>query len=272
MTASDAPDVPDLAADLPGRGRMPLLGFGTWQLRGDEARRAVACALEAGYRHLDTATVYRNEAEVGAALRDSGLDRDAVFLTTKIPPDRAGDARATIEASLAALGVDQVDLWLVHWPPDDGAGTALWEAVVRAREDGLTRHVGVSNYSLDQLDALTRATGVTPAVNQVPWSPSRFDRQVLDGSRERGVVLEGYSPFRAGGLDDPTLVEVAERLGRTPAQVVVRWHLQHGVVVIPKSAHDERIRANADVGGFTLGDADMAAIDALGGTAGDTAG
>ena len=257
-----APAVPTERAALPAGGAIPLLGFGTWQLSGATARASVAHALEAGYRHLDTATIYRNEAEVGAGLRDSGVDRREVFLTTKCPPDRAAEARTVLEQSLEALGVDAVDLWLVHWPPDDLV--ALWEVFLQAQADGLTVDVGVSNYDVDQLDEVERATGVRPAVNQCRWSPLLFDRAFLAGHRERGVVLEGYSGLRGGALEHPVVTRTAERLGRTPAQVINRWHLQHGVVTIPKSATPERIRSNADLAGFQLTDQDMSALDSAG--------
>lgn len=242
---------------------MPLLGFGTWQLRGDTARAAVSTALGVGYRHLDTAAVYRNEKEVGAGLADSGVPREDVFVTTKCPPRHAGRELATLRASLDALGTDHVDLWLVHWPAGDGADTGMWRAFLEARERRLARAVGVSNYSLGQLDELTARSGVTPAVNQVEWSPLLFDRAVLDGHRARGVVLEGYSALRGGTLKHPTVLAVAERQGRTPAQVIIRWHLQHGVVVIPKSGKEERIRSNAQVGDLELTDEDMADLDGI---------
>jgi 2,5-diketo-D-gluconate reductase A len=262
---ANLPDVPTDAAPLPSGRGMPLLGFGTWQLSGDTAVTATREALQAGYRHLDTATLYENEGQVGAALRESGLARDEVFVTSKLPPNRADWAKATLEQSLELLGVDALDLWLVHWPPDgESAGVQVWEDVLTARDQGLVRDVGVSNYSLDQLDELTEATGVTPAVNQVKWSPLLFDRAYLDGHRERGVVFEGYSGLKGGTLDDPVVTGIAGCLGRTPAQVIVRWHVQHGVVVIPKSQSRERIRANADVGGFTLSPEDMTALDGLG--------
>ncbi len=253
-------DVPDLAATLPSGARMPLLGFGTWQIKGDEAVAATSAALAAGYRHLDTATVYGNEAEVGRAL--AGVPREDVFVTTKVPPARRGSELDTLRESLDKLQTSYVDLWLIHWT-EQGAETAMWQQLLAAREQGLVRDVGVSNYSLDQLDELKAATGVLPAVNQIEWSPKLFDRAVQDGHAERGVVLEGYSALRGGTLEDPVVVELAERLGRTPAQVIVRWHLQHGVVVIPKSVDPGRIRSNADVGGFVLSDSDLAALDGL---------
>lgn len=153
----------------------------------------------------------------------------------------------------------------MHWPPPDAASVPVWEGLLAAQADGLVRDVGVSNFSPAQLDALTEATGTTPAVNQIRWSPLLFDAGVVDAHRERGVVLEGYSTLKGGTLEHPVVTGIAERTGRTPAQVLVRWHLQHGIVVIPKSASPERIRANVDVGGFVLSDGDMAALDALGG-------
>jgi diketogulonate reductase-like aldo/keto reductase len=244
-------------------GAMPLLGFGTWQLRGEECRQAVSWALEAGYRHLDTATMYRNEEQVGRALRESGVPREDVFLTTKLPPDRMGDEERTLDASLTALGVDHLDLWLIHWPPGRGVGADAWRRMARARDDGRVRAVGVSNYGLAQIDELAQ-TGVVPAVDQVRWSPSLHDPGFLAGCRERGVVVEGYSPFKASDLHDPVLGRVAAAHGVAPTQVIVRWHLQHEVVVIPKSVQRERIVANADVDGFALTDEEMAALDGLG--------
>ncbi len=254
---------PQDAADLAGGGRIPLLGFGTWQIKGSKARRAVGWALDAGYRHLDTATVYGNEREVGAGLADSGVARDDVFVTTKCPPRNAGHELDTLRTSLDLLGTDHVDLWLIHWPGGSGADLGVWRAFIEARDKGLARQIGVSNYRLDQIDELTRETGVTPALNQIEWSPLLFDRAVLDGHRQRGVVLEGYSALRGGTLEHPVITGIAERHGRTPAQVIVRWHLQHGVVAIPKSSQEERIRSNADVAGLALTEEEMAALDAL---------
>jgi diketogulonate reductase-like aldo/keto reductase len=264
MTQTPQVDLPDDTVTLASGARMPLLGFGTWQIRGQEAVQSTAAALEAGYRHLDTATVYENEAEVGRALRDSGVPREDVFVTTKCPPDKAGQASDTLRESLDLLGTDYVDLWLVHWPGAGGVNLDLWRSFVEARESGLTRDIGVSNFGTDLLDEVTSATGTAPAVNQVKWSPLLFDAQVLDDHRSRGVALEGYSALRGGTLDHPTIVEIAERIGRTPAQVIIRWHLQHGVIVIPKSRSAERIRANADVATFQLSDDDMTALDRLG--------
>lgn len=254
----------DWTVRLPGDVRIPLLGFGTWRLTGEEAYASVSHALAVGYRHIDTATMYENEAEVGRALRDSGIPRDEIFLTTKLPPSLAGRERAAIDASLRALGTDHVDLWLVHWPPAGQARPETWREFLAIRDEGLTRAVGVSNYSTAQIDELVTATGETPSVNQVKWSPSLFDPVRLRELRDRGVVLEGYSPFRSGNLRDGVLAGIAGAHGVDPAQVVLRWHLQHGIVVIPKSAHQQRITSNFDVFGFDLSEDEVARIDALG--------
>jgi diketogulonate reductase-like aldo/keto reductase len=261
---TDAPQLPTDTVTLTNGTRMPLLGFGTWQIKGEDAVSATAAALDAGYRHLDTATVYGNEGEVGKALADSGVRRDDVFVTTKCPPDRAGQEIETLRQSLELLQTDHVDLWLIHWPGEGSVNVDMWKAFVEARELGLTREIGVSNFDAALIDEVSDATGVRPAVNQIEWSPLLFDAATVEAHRERSVALEGYSALRGGTLEHPTIVEIAERVGRTPAQVIIRWHLQHQVVVIPKSVHVDRIRSNADVDGFVLSDEDMTAIDALG--------
>jgi 2,5-diketo-D-gluconate reductase A len=257
--------VPDATATFASGAQMPLLGFGTWQIKGDDATRSTAAALEAGYRHVDTATVYGNEGEVGRALQDAGVPREELFVTTKCPPHKAGEELATLEKSLELLGLDHVDLWLIHWPADEaGADVEMWRRFVEARDSGLTRDIGVSNFPATLIDELTSATGEAPAVNQIEWSPLLFDRNVLEEHRSREIVLEGYSALRGGTLEHPEIVRIASEHDRSPAQVIVRWHLQHGVVVIPKSVHEERIRSNADVADFELSDEEMQAIDALG--------
>ncbi|MGO8956811.1 MAG: aldo/keto reductase [Streptosporangiaceae bacterium] len=256
-------EVPSVA--LPGGRQLPLVGFGTWKLRGRAAHDAVVAALAAGYRHLDTATMYGNEAEVGQALRDSGIDRAEVFLTTKIRPSDGGRAGAVLQASLRALGTDYLDLWLVHWPPARIADNRqLWHELVAFQAAGQVRDIGVSNYDLDQLDDLKAASGRAPSVNQVHWSPARFDPAILAGHQRRGVTLEGYSPLRDTNLDDPALTKIAAAHGVTAAQVVLRWHLEHGIPVIPKSSQPDRVRANFDLFGFRLSPAEVASIDALG--------
>jgi 2,5-diketo-D-gluconate reductase A len=264
MTDLAKPNLPSDTVTLPNGGLMPLLGFGTWQIKGEEAVAATAAALEAGYRHLDTATVYENEGQVGQALRASGVARDEVFVTTKCPPHLAGRELDTLRQSLDLLGTDYVDLWLIHWSAENGSNVDLWRAFVEAQESGLARDIGVSNFDAQMIDDLTSATGTAPAVNQIEWSPLLFDASVVEQHRDRGVALEGYSALRGGTLEHPTIVEIAEKSGRTPAQVIIRWHLQHGVVVIPKSRSADRIRSNADVGDFELSSDDMAALDGLG--------
>ena len=206
------PNQPIISLD--SAGAMPLVGLGTGALTGSQCHRAVRYALEVGYRHLDTATMYHNEHEVGQAVRDSSLPREEVFVTTKLPPEAAGQERRTLHDSLRALQMDYVDLWLIHWPPPGRALVQTWE-------------------------------------------------QLLAEHRQRGVVLEGYSPFTNTDLGDPVLVGVAADYGVNPAQVVVRWHLDHGVVVIPRSASRERIAANFDVFGFSLSDEELGRINGL---------
>jgi 2,5-diketo-D-gluconate reductase A len=254
---------PDTGVDL-GRGvTMPMVGFGTWRLRGQEAHESIRFALETGYRHIDTATMYRNEAEVGRAVHDSGLDRHDVFITTKLQPANAGRERATLDASLRALGTDYVDLWLIHWPPRGSASLRVWEQFLAARNEGLARAVGVSNYSPAQIDELIRASGEAPPINQIPWSLPQYDPKLLAAMQERGVIVEGYSSLKGTNLRDKTLVQVAGQHAVSPAQVVLRWHLQHGIPVIPKSADPERIAANFALFDFSLSDDEMARLDGL---------
>src|ERR1700759_3419050 len=250
-------------ADLGGGVAMPMTGFGTWRLRGKSAYESDRYALETGYRHLDTATMYRNETEVGRAIRDSGVDRREVFITTKLPPGNAGRERATIEASLRDLGTDRVDLWLIHWPPGRGASVRVWEQFIKVREAGLARAIGVSNYDPPEIDELVRATGQSPAVNQIPWSIPQYDPQLLAAHRERGVVVEGYSSLKGTNLRDRTITEIAAAHQVEPAQVVLRWHLQHDIAIIPKSSHRDRIDANFALYGFALDDAEMTRLDSL---------
>ena len=245
---------------------MPLIGFGTWKLRHARARDAVLSALAVGYRHIDTATMYANEAEIGQALADSAVDRAHVFLTTKIRPTDAGKARAIIRQSLKALGTDYLDLWLVHWPPSRrGDSHQLWNELLEIQADGLARDVGVSNYSLTEIDDLARSSGHAPAVNQIDWGPTLYDERVLAGHAAHGIAVEGYSALKNTNLDDPALAKIAAAHGVTPAQVVLRWHLERNVTVIPKSAQPDRIAANFDILSFTLTPDEITSIDALAG-------
>jgi 2,5-diketo-D-gluconate reductase A len=243
---------------------IPLIGFGTWQLDGDDAYNGVRAALEIGYRHIDTATAYANEDKVGAAVRDSGVGRENVFITTKCPPGNAGREAETLDASLHALGVDFVDLWLVHWPPNGEARPDTWKAFVQALEQGKTRAIGVSNYSLAQIDELIDATGRAPALNQIPWNPFAFNAREVAELQRRDVVLEGYSPLKRTDLGNPVLAEIAAAHRKTAAQVVLRWHVEHGFVVIPRSQRRERIEENFAVFDFELTEEERRRLDALG--------
>ncbi len=245
---------------------MPQVGFGTWKLRNDQARDAVLATLATGCRHIDTATMYANEAEVGEAMANSGLDRGDVFVTTKIRPSDAGRARAILTQSLRALRTDYLDLWLIHWPPSSRSGSRqLWNELLAIQADGLVRDVGVSNYSLPEIDELVRSSGRAPAVNQIDWGPTFYDERLLAGHAQRGVAVEGYSSLKNTNLDDPVLAKIAAAHGVTSAQVVLRWHLEHEVTVIPKSATPDRIRANIDLSGFSLAADEVASIDELAG-------
>jgi diketogulonate reductase-like aldo/keto reductase len=247
--------------------RIPLLGLGVWQVpNGPECVDAVRWALELGYRHIDTAQAYGNEESVGQALRESGVPREEVFLTTKFYPARE-DPAAEAEHSLRRLGVDQVDLYIVHWP--QGGPTWAWPGMERARELWHARSIGVSNFSVGELEQLTAAASVAPAVNQVQFSPFKYRRALLEACRQRSIALEAYSPLGTGrNLEQESVKRLAQRAGRTPAQVLLRWCLQHELPVIPKSTHRERLEENAQVFDFTLSDEDVAELDALDETGG----
>jgi diketogulonate reductase-like aldo/keto reductase len=242
--------------------QMPMLGLGVWQIpNGAECVNAVRWALEAGYRHIDTAQAYGNEESVGRALRDSRLPRGDVFITTKFYPGHQ-DPVTEAEQSLRRLGVDQVDLYLIHWP--QGGPTWAWPGMERARDLGFARSVGVSNFSVSELDEVIAAGTIPPAVNQAQFSPMHYRRALLEAGRLRGVALGAYSPLGTGQhLSHETVNRIAQRTGRTPAQVLLRWCLQHDVPVISKSTHRERIAENAQIFDFALSEEDMAALDAL---------
>lgn len=246
---------------------IPVLGLGVWQVaNGRECVDAVRWALELGYRHIDTAQAYGNEESVGEALRQSGVPREEVFITTKFNPGRR-DAAAEMEGSLQRLGVEYVDLYLVHWPR--GGATWAWPGMERARERGHTRSIGVSNFDVAELNEVLTGATSPPVVNQVLLSPFHHRRALLDEGRRRGLVFEAYSPLGTGRhLSDATVKRIASRLGRTPAQVLLRWCVQRDLVVLPKSTHRERIAENAAVFDFSLSQADMAELDALDRTGG----
>jgi diketogulonate reductase-like aldo/keto reductase len=247
---------------------VPAVGFGTYPLKGEEGIAAIASALDVGYRLLDTAVNYENEAEVGEALRRSGLARDEVQVASKLPGRHHAydDARASVHGSLERLGLDHLDLHLIHWPnPSVDKYVEAWQALVDLQKEGLIRSVGVSNFTEAHLGRIIEATGVTPAVNQVELHP-RFPQQEMREIHERlGIRTEAWSPMgkRNAPLDEEAVTEAATRLGVTPAQVILRWHVQFGSLPIPKSSNPERQRQNLDVFGIELTDAEMAAISGL---------
>ena len=246
---------------------IPLLGLGVWQVpNGPQCEDVVRWGLELGYRHVDTAQAYGNEESVGRALADSGVPREEVFVTTKFNPARE-DAEAEAERSLERLGVDQVDLYIIHWP--QGGPTWAWPGMERALDRGYARSIGVSNFGVSELDEVLSVAETPPVVNQVQFSPFKHRRRLLEACEERGVALEAYSPLGTGRhLSDERVRQIANRVGRTPAQVLLRWAVQRDLVVVTKSTRRERIEENAQIFDFTLPDEDMAALDALDETGG----
>lgn len=246
---------------------IPVIGFGVWQVPDDVVVDATLTALEAGYRHIDTACVYENERGVGEALRRSDLDRDDIFVTTKVwNTDQGYDQTLrAFDTSTGLLGIDEVDLYLVHWPtPARDLYLDSWRALIRLREEGRARSIGVSNFHDAHLRRIIDETGVIPAINQIelhPWLPQT---QLRDIDARLGIKTEAWSPLGSGQLiDNPVIGEVAAKHGKTPAQVMVRWSLQLGNIVLPKSVTPARIQQNIDVFDFVLDDADMAAIATL---------
>lgn len=244
---------------------MPQVGFGVFQVPNDETEAAVSAALEAGYRSIDTASIYGNEEGVGRAIAASGIARDELFVTTKLWNSDHGSAVAAYDASLERLGLDRIDLYLVHWPaPGNDRYLDAWAGLEELYAGGRVRAIGVSNFLPEHLRRVAELGGTVPAVNQVELHPALQQRDIVAANDALGVVTEAWSPLAQGAmLLDPTITAIAERLGRTSAQVILRWHLQQGRVVIPKSVTPSRIAENLDVVGFELTDADLAAIDGL---------
>jgi 2,5-diketo-D-gluconate reductase A len=262
---------PDRSALLTpdGRGRiladgtvMPLLGLGVWQVPdGPTCVHAVRSALELGYRHIDTAQAYGNEASVGQALHESGIARDEVFITTKFHPGRRDPLRE-VAYSIEQLDVDYVDLYLVHWP--GGGATWAWPGMEAARARSYARAIGVSNFDTNELDQLIARATVAPVIDQVHFNPSVYRKALLDACAERNIALEAYSPLGTGALlGDPVVAGIADRLGRSPAQVLLRWCIQRGIPVITKSTHRDRIAENAHIFDSELSAGEMAELDAL---------
>ncbi|MDQ1657481.1 MAG: 2,5-diketo-D-gluconate reductase [Cryptosporangiaceae bacterium] len=261
-------DVPALT--LNNGVTIPQVGFGVFQVPDAQTAAAVAEALALGYRHIDTATLYRNERSVGQAIRESGIPREEIFVTTKLwntdqGHDKAGRAFA---ASLDRLGLDYVDLYLIHWPvPAANRYTETWAALEKLLADGRTRAIGVSNFEPAHLERLFAESSVVPAVNQIELHPYLGQRRLREVHAEHGIVTESWSPIARGGqgglLTDPVITAIAGRIGRTPAQVILRWHVQHGLVPLPRSVTPSRIAENLDVFSFALTDDDIVAIDGL---------
>jgi 2,5-diketo-D-gluconate reductase A len=259
--------VPDIA--LNDGNTIPQLGFGVFQIEPGETAEAVTEALRVGYRHIDTAEMYGNEREVGEGLRASGLDRGDVFVTSKLnnafhEPD---DARRAFDETLSELGFDHVDLFLIHWPLPTlygGDFVSTWKVMEEFHNDGRARSVGVSNFQVDHLERLAAETDTVPAVNQIEVHPYFTNESVRAYGQEHGIVTEAWSPIAQGGvLDDSTITEIAGKVGKTPAQVVLRWHIQRGDIVFPKSVTPSRMQENFDIFDFELDSADMEEISSL---------
>jgi 2,5-diketo-D-gluconate reductase A len=257
------------AIELNDGASIPQLGFGTYKIAPDQTADAVRTALEIGYRHIDTAQMYRNEQGVGQAIREAGIDRAGVFVTSKLnngfhKPD---DARRAFDATLAALGFDYVDLFLIHWPLPtryDGDFVSTWQTLTEFKDDGRARSVGVSNFHVPHLERLARETDTTPAVNQVEAHPYFANEVVRAYGRDHGIVTEAWAPLARGKVvDDPVVTRIARTVGRSPAQVVLCWHIQRGDVVFPKSVTPQRIEENFALFDFHLDAADMEGLSAL---------
>jgi 2,5-diketo-D-gluconate reductase A len=246
---------------------VPQVGLGVWQTPPEDTERAVAAALAAGYRHVDTAAAYGNEEQTGRAIRESGLDRSEVFLVTKLWNSEQGyDATlAAFDASVERLGVDYLDLYLIHWPvPEKDLFVETFKAFARLREDGRVRSIGVSNFEPEHLRVLVDSTGTVPAVNQIELHPMLPQQELRDVHAQLGIATEAWSPLGQGSLlTHPTVTGVAESHGKTPAQALIRWHIQLGNIVIPKSVNPQRIESNFEVFDFELSEQDMASISSL---------
>lgn len=258
---------PQLTIQLSDAQRIPQVGLGVWQASNEDARAAVRVALQEGYRHVDTASIYGNEEGVGEGLRDAGTPREQVFLTTKIWNDAHGfdSATAALEASLKRLKVDYVDLLLIHWPaPSQNNYVEAWRALIEAQRAGKARSIGVSNFNQDHLQRLIDVTGVAPVLNQIELHPFMQQTELRQTHQEMGIATQSWSPLGQGtALTNPVILDIARKHDRTAAQVIIRWHLELGLIAIPKSITPSRIRENFNVFDFALDAADLIAIAAL---------
>lgn len=267
MSSTQNSTVPGLV--LNNSVTIPQLGFGVFQVPPAETQKAVEDALEAGYRHIDTAAAYRNESGVGAAIKASGISREELFITTKLRNGEQGQAAAAFDNSRRELGLDVIDLYLIHWPvPSQGLFVDAWKTLEKIHADGGARAIGVSNFLPDHLDTLLASADVVPAVNQFELHPTFQQTGLAAKSRSHGIAVEAYSPLGQGAdLESATVTELAAKHGATPAQVVLAWHLGTGNIAIPKSVHPERIRQNLGAASLLLTPEELAAISALDGGA-----
>ena len=255
--------IPTLALN-DGR-QIPQIGYGCWQIAEDQSPTLVAQAIKAGYRLIDTAAAYGNEAGVGRGIRESGVPREDIFLTTKLWNDRQGpDAAKAFEESRKKLGLDYIDLYLIHWPcPQRRLFVQTWKAMITLRDEGKIKSIGVSNFTDEHLATLIGETGVTPAVNQIELHPTFQRREARASNAARGIVTEAWSPLGQGKLNDPTIAAIAKAHGKSPAQIVLRWHTQLGDVAIPKTSNPQRIIENISIFDFALSDDEMKKIGGL---------
>ncbi len=249
--------------DLPGGVKIPATGLGTWNMHGRECEQAVLWALEAGYRHIDTATLYANEAEIGRAIKQSGVPRSEIFVTTKLYPSDFNNPKVAFDQSLERLDTDYVDLYLIH-APRDSANVEVWQDLIKFRDQGRTRTIGVSNYDQDEIETLVKQTGEKPVVNQIKINPWDYPRQLIEHNQKAGIVVEAYTPLtRRARLGDPLLAGLSKKYSKSAAQILIRWCLQHDLVTIPKSSNKGRIRENLEVFDFEIEAADMQRLDSI---------
>jgi 2,5-diketo-D-gluconate reductase A len=267
MVMADPSGAPSPTLTLNDGTAIPVVGLGVWQTPAEETERAVSAALHAGYRHIDTAAAYGNEAGVGRAVAASGIPREDVFVVTKLWNSEQGYEKtlAAFDASMEQLGLDYLDLYLIHWPtPAQNLFIETFKAFAHLRDQGRIRAIGVSNFEPEHLKLLIDATGIVPAVNQIELHPRLPQTELRETHARYGIATEAWSPLGQGSLlQDPTVTAIAERHGKTPAQVLIRWHLQLGNIVIPKSVNPDRIASNFDVFDFELSEADLASIATL---------
>lgn len=248
--------------DLRSGNTMPVMGLGTWQLTGNRCIESVSTALELGYRMIDTASDYNNHTQVGEALSKSSVPREEIYLVTKV--EETDDAYAATKSYVRQLGLAYANLMVVHRPPAQGIGIDLWQGLIQAKAAGLTKDIGVSNYSIKQIEELVKRTGMVPVVNQIEWSPFGYSKDMLHYCQQKDIVIQAYSPLtRDKRLGEGTVRELAEKYGKSPAQIIIRWDIQHGVVPIIKATSSEHLAENSNVFDFALSNTDLERLDSL---------